>query len=48
MLPLTDCVFEVQRPTTVDEVNAAFRQAADRGPLAGILGYEEHPLVSVD
>jgi glyceraldehyde 3-phosphate dehydrogenase len=45
---LTDCVFEVQRPTTVDEVNAAFRRAADSGPLAGILGYEERPLVSVD
>ncbi len=44
---LTDCVFEVQRPTTVDEVNAAFEQAA-AGPLAGILGYETRPLVSVD
>jgi glyceraldehyde 3-phosphate dehydrogenase len=44
---LTDCVFEVQRPTTVEEVNAAFKRAAD-GPLAGILGYEERPLVSVD
>ncbi|MBP6715338.1 MAG: ArsJ-associated glyceraldehyde-3-phosphate dehydrogenase [Acidobacteria bacterium] len=44
---LTDCVFEVDRATTVDEVNAAFRHAAD-GPLAGILGYEERPLVSVD
>jgi glyceraldehyde 3-phosphate dehydrogenase len=44
---LTDCVFEVQRPTTVNEVNAAFKRAAD-GPLEGILGYEERPLVSVD
>ena len=44
---LTDCVFEVSRPTTVDEVNAAFKRAAD-GPLKGILGYEERPLVSVD
>jgi glyceraldehyde 3-phosphate dehydrogenase len=44
---LTDCVFEVARPTTVDEVNAALRQAAE-GPLAGILGYEARPLVSVD
>ena len=44
---LTDCVFEVQRPTTVEEVNRAFKAAAD-GPLAGILGYEERPLVSVD
>lgn len=46
---LTDCVFEVQRPTTVDEVNAAFKAAAGGpGPLEGILGYEERPLVSVD
>ena len=44
---LTDCVFEVARPTTVEEVNALLRDAAD-GPLAGILGYEERPLVSVD
>ena len=44
---LTDCVFEVQRPTSVDEVNAAFKAAAD-GVLAGVLGYEERPLVSVD
>ena len=44
---LTDCVFEVQRPTTVAEVNAAFERAA-AGPLAGILGYETRPLVSVD
>lgn len=44
---LTDCVFEVSRPTTVDEINAMFRLAAE-GPLLGILGYEERPLVSVD
>ena len=44
---LTDCVFELQRATTVEEVNALFKAAAD-GPLAGILGYEERPLVSVD
>jgi glyceraldehyde 3-phosphate dehydrogenase len=44
---LTDCVFEVSRPTTVEEVNALLKAAAD-GPLAGILGYEERPLVSVD
>ncbi len=44
---LTDCVFEVQRSTSVDEVNAAFKAAAD-GALAGVLGYEERPLVSVD
>ncbi|HEX5737080.1 MAG TPA: ArsJ-associated glyceraldehyde-3-phosphate dehydrogenase [Hydrogenophaga sp.] len=44
---LTDCVFELQRETTVDEVNALFAAAA-QGPLAGILGYEPRPLVSVD
>ena len=44
---LTDCVFEMQRPTTVEEVNEAFRRAAATS-LKGILGYEERPLVSVD
>ena len=44
---LTDCVFEVQRPTTVAEINALLRAGAE-GELAGILGYEERPLVSVD
>ena len=45
---LTDCVFEVARPTTVREVNALFAAASAAGPLKGILGYEERPLVSVD
>jgi len=44
---LTDCVFEVERPTTVEEVNALFRAAAE-GPLRDILGYETRPLVSSD
>ena len=44
---LTDCVFEVARPTDVEEVNALLQAAAD-GPLDGILGYETRPLVSVD
>ena len=44
---LTDCVFELERETTVEEVNAFFKAAAD-GPLSGILGYEERPLVSAD
>lgn len=44
---LTDAVFEVSRPTTVEEVNGLLRAAAE-GPLHGILGYEERPLVSVD
>ncbi|GHA98172.1 ArsJ-associated glyceraldehyde-3-phosphate dehydrogenase [Modicisalibacter luteus] len=44
---LTDMVFEVERETTVDEVNAALEKAA-QGPLAGILGFETRPLVSID
>ena len=44
---LTDCVFEVERPTTVAEVNDMLQTAA-QGPLAGILGYETRPLVSAD
>lgn len=44
---LTDCVFELQRETTAEEVNALFEQAS-QGALAGILGYETRPLVSVD
>jgi glyceraldehyde 3-phosphate dehydrogenase len=44
---LTDCVFEIERPTTVAAVNDAFRAAAT-GSLEGILGLEERPLVSVD
>jgi glyceraldehyde 3-phosphate dehydrogenase len=44
---LTDCVFEMKRETSADEVNALF-EAAARGPLAGILGYETRPLVSAD
>jgi glyceraldehyde 3-phosphate dehydrogenase len=44
---LTDCVFEVTRPTTVEEVNSLLKAAAE-GELKGILGYEELPLVSID
>ena len=44
---LTDCVFEVERPTTAEEVNDLFKAAAD-GPLSGILGYETRALVSSD
>ena len=44
---ITDCVFEVERETTAEEVNAMFKEAAD-GELKGILGYEERPLVSAD
>jgi glyceraldehyde 3-phosphate dehydrogenase len=44
---LTDCVFKVKRKTSVPEVNALLKTAAT-GPLNGILGYEERPLVSID
>jgi glyceraldehyde 3-phosphate dehydrogenase len=44
---LTDCVFELARGTTAEEVNRLFASAA-AGPLAGVLGYEERPLVSAD
>lgn len=44
---LTDCVFEVERNTKIEEVNGVLKQAAEAG-LKGILGYEEKPLVSID
>jgi glyceraldehyde 3-phosphate dehydrogenase len=44
---LTDCVFEVERETTIEEVNQLLKKAAE-GELKGILGYEERPLVSID
>ncbi|MGH8050426.1 MAG: ArsJ-associated glyceraldehyde-3-phosphate dehydrogenase [Arenimonas sp.] len=44
---LTDCVFELERETTVEEVNELL-QAASENELQGILGYETRPLVSID
>ncbi|WP_019530857.1 ArsJ-associated glyceraldehyde-3-phosphate dehydrogenase [Dasania marina] len=44
---LTDCVFEMARDVTSEEVNNLFKQAA-LGELKNILGYEERPLVSID
>ncbi|MEO0368502.1 MAG: ArsJ-associated glyceraldehyde-3-phosphate dehydrogenase [Pseudomonadota bacterium] len=44
---LTDSVFEVETPTTIETVNGLFAEAA-AGDLSGILGYEERPLVSID
>lgn len=44
---LTDCVFEVERSTTVEEVNGLLK-AASENELLNILGYEERPLVSTD
>lgn len=44
---LVDVVFEVDRPTTVEEVNKYLKEASE-GELKGILGYSEEPLVSSD
>ncbi|MCF3594567.1 ArsJ-associated glyceraldehyde-3-phosphate dehydrogenase [Rhodobacteraceae bacterium LMO-12] len=44
---ITDCVFEMNRETSVEEVNDLFKAAAE-GSLKGILGYETRPLVSSD
>ncbi|TCS43352.1 ArsJ-associated glyceraldehyde-3-phosphate dehydrogenase [Reinekea marinisedimentorum] len=44
---LTDCVFEVEKPTTAEEVNALLKEASETY-LKDILGYEERPLVSID
>ena len=44
---VVDLVAEVDREVTKDEVNAALK-AASEGPLAGILGFSEEPLVSID
>ena len=44
---LTDCVFEVSRETTPEEVNQLLKEAS-QGSLSGILGYEDRPLVSAD
>jgi len=45
---VVDLTFETTRDTTVEEINAAIRAAGDAGPLKGILGYTDEPLVSSD
>jgi glyceraldehyde 3-phosphate dehydrogenase len=45
---LTDLTVEVERGTTIEEVNAAFQRASEDGPMTGILGYSTEPLVSSD
>ncbi len=45
---LVDLTVEVERPTTVEEVNAIVRDRADSGELTGILAYSQEPLVSSD
>lgn len=44
---VVDIVFEIEKSTTAEEVNAALREAAE-GPLKGILGFSDEPLVSID
>ncbi len=44
---ITDCVFEVSRATSADEVNSFLKHAANN-ELQGILGFEDRPLVSID
>jgi glyceraldehyde 3-phosphate dehydrogenase len=45
---LVDLTFVADRETSVDELNAAIRDRANTGPLAGILDYTEDPIVSTD
>jgi glyceraldehyde 3-phosphate dehydrogenase len=45
---VVDLTFEAERETTVEELNDAFRSAADAGDMAGILQYTEDPIVSSD
>lgn len=45
---VVDLTFEAARPTSVDEINTALRQAAAHGPLKGILGVTDDKLVSMD
>jgi len=45
---LIDLSVETARPTSVEEINAAFAERADRGELEGVLAYSEEPLVSSD
>jgi glyceraldehyde 3-phosphate dehydrogenase len=45
---IVDLTIETYRPTSIDEINALFRERADVGELAGILAYSEEPFVSAD
>jgi len=44
---VVDLVVDLEKSATVEEINAALKEAAE-GPMKGILGYEERPLVSID
>jgi glyceraldehyde 3-phosphate dehydrogenase len=45
---VVDLTVETERETSAEEINAAFREKADSGPLEGILAYTEDPIVSSD
>jgi glyceraldehyde 3-phosphate dehydrogenase len=45
---VVDLTIEARRETSVDEVNAALKAAADSGPLKGLMVYTEDPIVSSD
>ncbi|MEN0625963.1 type I glyceraldehyde-3-phosphate dehydrogenase [Phytobacter ursingii] len=48
VVSIVDLTVTLKRDVTVEDVNAAFRKAAEAGPLKGILGYSDEPLVSSD
>lgn len=48
VVSIVDLTVNLKREATVEEINAAFRKASESGPLKGILGYSEEPLVSSD
>jgi len=48
VVSIVDLTVALRRDVTVAEINAAFRKAAESGPLQGILGYSDEPLVSCD
>ena len=48
VVSIVDLTVTLRRDVTVAEINAAFRKAAESGPLRGILGYSDEPLVSSD
>lgn len=48
VVSIVDLTVTLERDVTVEEVNNAFREAAAAGPLKGILGYSDEPLVSSD
>ncbi|MBF6636151.1 type I glyceraldehyde-3-phosphate dehydrogenase [Rouxiella silvae] len=48
VVSIVDLTVTLKRNVTVEEINAAFRKAAESGPLQGILGYSDEPLVSSD